>query len=319
MTTLTLASRSPRAVIVDHCGPCRLVWFDPLESVNLAGLGWVSLLRTLQQGAATAAPPARGRLQCPACQSTLKAVRNQTRFGRFPALECAKGHGHLHSQAGLLAERGLVRTVLPLDRRTLAEEGRTLACLQCGAEANGPADTCAHCESPLLVMDLPRLAHALTVQSAAADAGPAPSAVALAWPCRGCGSPLDPGTQTACLACGHGVVVPALVDIAPLLEHVEAQLQPLPPRPRPQRPPRAERSYRDTSLWTAKDLFRDDRAADKPAAWRWIAAAALLLLIWLLTTGAAFAASSVRAGDGSAAARALAAQPIGTDSAGAWH
>jgi Transcription factor zinc-finger len=284
MATLVLASRSPRPVVVDHCARCRLVWFDPLESVNLAGLGWVSLLRTLQQGTAAAPPSAPGRLQCPECRSPLKAVHNQTRFGRFPALECQHGHGHLHSQSGLLAERGLVRPVLPLDRRTLAEEGRSLACLQCGAEATGTGDTCAHCGSPLLVIDLPRLAHALTVQSAAADAGPVPSGVPLAWPCRGCGSPLDPGTQTACPACGHGVVVPALVDVAPLLEHVEAQLQALPPRPAMQRRPRAERSYRNTSLWAAQGLFKNDGAADRPAAWRWIAAAALLGLIWLFTT-----------------------------------
>ena len=35
MAPLTLSSHTGRPVTVDHCGPCRQIWFDDLESVAL--------------------------------------------------------------------------------------------------------------------------------------------------------------------------------------------------------------------------------------------------------------------------------------------
>ena len=40
---------------------------------------------------------------------------------------------------------------------------RELYCLNCGAPLDGSRDACAHCASPLVVVDLTRLAHALTL------------------------------------------------------------------------------------------------------------------------------------------------------------
>ena len=45
MAALVLSSHRHARVTVDHCGGCRLVWFDALESVQLDALGWVRLLR----------------------------------------------------------------------------------------------------------------------------------------------------------------------------------------------------------------------------------------------------------------------------------
>ena len=73
-----LPIRHQRVVEVDHCGGCRLVWFDAFESVSLTGLGWVMLLRLLQDGAGLALPPARPRpMGCPRCAVPLKAVHNR--------------------------------------------------------------------------------------------------------------------------------------------------------------------------------------------------------------------------------------------------
>lgn len=279
MAALALPARLQGVVHVDHCVPCRLVWFDPLESVQLGGLGWVRLLRELQREA-PASTPVAGAQPCPVCAVPLVEVHNRTRFGRFAARECPRGHGHLHAQAGLLAERGLVRALLPPERLALQQEHRRWACLSCGAPVDGSRDDCPHCASPLVVVDLPRLAHALTMKGLD-DPSPVPSGAPLAWPCRGCGAPLDPVTQTACPACGHGVAVPSLLDLTPLLDAAEDALQPPPPRPHRPRPDRPPRGWRDTHLQRLRSGWRDGPHGIDTG---WAGGAALLaaLLLWLL-------------------------------------
>lgn len=288
MAPLDLPARLGQSVHLDHCVPCRLVWFDPLESVKLGGLGWVRLLRELQREApapADAGPPgpaARASPGCPVCSAPLAEVHNRTRFGRFVALECPRGHGHLHAQVGLLAERGLVRTLLPPERQALRQEHRRWNCLSCGAALDGSRDDCAHCASPLVVVDLPRLAHALTMRGLD-DTSPRPEGAPLAWACRGCGAPLDPVTQTACPGCGHAVAAPSLLDITPLLDAAEDALQPPPPRPARPKPPRPPRGWRDTHVQRLRGLWNDERGL---AAGGWgkaaaAAAAVAALLAWL--------------------------------------
>ena len=260
MAHLALQGHGAQPVVVDHCASCRLVWFDALESVNLSGLGWVRLLRELQRGA-TGEPPAPRppTLPCPVCHETLKPVHNATRFGRFPALECPQGHGHLHSESGMLAERGLVRPLLGPERRALAEEKRTLNCLNCGAACDGSSEQCSYCATPLVVIDLPRLATALRQRPGHWSDSPPPAGVPLAWPCRGCGSALDPTRVAACPSCGHAVVAPSLRDVTPLLATIEHELHEGEKAARPYRrkEPRP-RSWRDTGLGMLERFLRPD-------------------------------------------------------------
>lgn len=212
-------------VTVEHCAGCRLVWFDRFESVQLDARGWVRLLRGMHQAAErplteVAAP----RLRCPSCAASLKPVQNQSRYGPFAVLECPRGHGHLHSHSGLLAERGLVRPLGVAERRALAEERHALHCLNCGGLASASDDDCRWCGTPLAVIDLPRLAHSLKPPRQSAQAAPRVLGQHTAWPCRGCGAPLDPGRDTVCSRCGHLVVAHELPDIRPLLDEAEAAL-----------------------------------------------------------------------------------------------
>ncbi|MCW5635599.1 MAG: zf-TFIIB domain-containing protein [Rubrivivax sp.] len=261
MAQVRLHSHTGGRVLVDHCAACRVVWFDTLESVQLSGLGWVELLREFARDEGQ--PPVASRpptLACPLCTRPLKAVHNRTRWGRFPAQECPIGHGHLHSDAGVLAERGLVRPLLPPERGAIAAQRRVLHCLSCGAAAEGDGETCHFCASPLLVVDLPRLAHALRQRGAAGEALPPADGVPLRWPCHGCGHTLDPTRSAACPQCGAGVVAPSLDDLKPLLDTAEHELRAAanhPPKAkrRAQLPPR---TWRDTQLARLWRLFRPD-------------------------------------------------------------
>ncbi|MBL8323686.1 MAG: zf-TFIIB domain-containing protein [Rubrivivax sp.] len=264
MAPLQLRAHTGRQVQVDHCATCRLVWFDTLESVQLAGLGWVELLREMSRdetrpSSSSSVPPRPANPGCPVCGEPLKTVRNLTRWGRFPMQECPAGHGHLHTDAGLLAERGLVRTLLPPEREALRTQRRALHCLSCGARAEGDADACAWCATPLLVVDLPRLGHALRQRGAGGGATPPADGVALRWPCHACGTTLDPTRAPACPQCGAGLLAPAISDLLPLLATAEHELRAAanhPPRPKRTAP--APRSWRDTQLARLWRFFRPD-------------------------------------------------------------
>jgi ribosomal protein L40E len=289
MVHLNLDGHRGRTVVVDHCQPCRLVWFDALESVGLGPMGWVRLLAEMQHGSTRDLPASQdAQLGCPSCRAPLKPVHNRTRFGRFLALECPQRHGHLHSHSGLLAERGLVRPLLPPERAALAEEQRRLDCLNCGAPSDGSAESCRHCGSPLVVVDLERLDHALRYRPLQHGDAPAPAGRHIAWPCRSCGAPLDPSRHAACPQCGHTVVVPSLLDLTPLLKTLEAELQAeakaaaeAAPAPRPRA--RRARSWRDTGVARLLHLARQDaHAGAEEGGWAVIVILVLAALAWLL-------------------------------------
>jgi hypothetical protein len=230
-----------------------------------------------------ALPPRRSTLACPVCQTTLKPVHNATRFGRFAALECPRRHGHLHGHAGMLAERGLVRPLLAVERNALAKEQRVLHCFNCGARSDGQGEHCSYCDSPLLVIDLPRLAHSLLRRPSDDDRSPVPDGVPLAWSCRGCGHALDPSREVACPQCGHAVVAPSLLDISPLLGAIETRLLQAAQAARPyrQRQARPQRTWRDTGLGMLERFWRadtGDRRTDAQAAMLWVVVA--LLIVW---------------------------------------
>jgi hypothetical protein len=225
MQHLELPTHGVRPVVLDHCRPCRLVWFDALESVQLDDLGWVRLLRELQQGdGLPLAQALNPRRACPRCKEPLKVVRNRTRFGVFAALECPRGDGHLHGHSGLLAEKGLVRPLGAAERRALATERHALACLNCGGPAAAADERCSWCGTALVVIDLPRLAHAIRLRTSGMGDSPEGRGQHVAWACHGCGAPLDPGRDTQCPHCEHLVVAQRLPDIEPLLAEAEAEL-----------------------------------------------------------------------------------------------
>jgi hypothetical protein len=303
MTPLVLSSHTGRSVTVDHCGPCRQVWFEQFESVALDARGWIRLLRHLEAGAEQPAAEAVGALPqsglgCPECQAPLRTVSNLSRFGRFTALECPQRHGHLHGQAGVLAERGLVRPLGARERKALLEERHRITCFNCGAPADGQGERCGYCQSPLVVIDLPRLAQSLSARVVDEGLLPAVPGRSLPWRCRSCGHSLDPARHAQCPQCGHLVVSLDLPDIEPLLVAAEAALDdpargraardaPPPAGPNgPSGPHRrvrlAEGAYGPPGLdrrpsEILEGLQRDTRQSD----WGWALELARMLLHWL--------------------------------------
>jgi hypothetical protein len=287
LQALQLEGHYGNLVNIDICGNCHLVWFDEFESVRLSGLGWLQLLRAmLACPRSTASLPAQ--MQCVRCRTPLKAVRNLTRFGRTAALECSHGHGQFQGFSLLLAERGLVRPVNHLDRKALAQERRLLSCLNCGADASAQTDSvCAYCDSPLVMIDLPRLTSALHVRHGQALQVDAPVRQ-LALSCLGCSQPLDPTQDVRCEHCDHSVALPELTAVKPLLDQVEPLLTNQRPR---QARPWGERLRRLRGDFSATNLFRllfhardaaatDERGYSYGDAWQVVSWLIIALAIW---------------------------------------
>ena len=152
------------------------------------------------------------------------------------------------------------------ERQALAGERRTLSCLNCGAACDG-SESCGCCATPLMVIDLPRLAHALRQRPGKWSASPAPDGVPMRWECRACGKPLDPSREVACTACGHAVVAPTLLDITPLLMAVEHELRSaeLAARPYRRKPARA-RHWQETGLGMLLHRFSSTTTTRGPTA-----------------------------------------------------
>lgn len=228
LQVLQLPAHYQRQVAVDACMACRLVWFDEGESMRIVAPGWIALLSWLS-GHGLAPRPWHGQaLGCPHCAQPLQLRHDRTRYGRFVVQGCPSGHGSVQSWAALLARRGLVRAPTAAERAAMHHEPRAWACLNCGAprtdgadeRADDRADDCAHCGTPALLVDLPRLADSLRPQAAER---PTVSAGRLAtWACHACGQTLDPTRQAACGSCGHPVMAPVLADLQPLLHALAA-------------------------------------------------------------------------------------------------
>jgi hypothetical protein len=294
---LKLEGHYGQSVSTDICGNCHLVWFDAFESVRLSGLGWVGLLREMiaTPPAAQNVPP---QLQCVRCKGGLKAVRNLTRFGRTAALECERGHGHYQGFALLLAERGLVRTLNSRDLAALKEENTPPSCLNCGAPVeevpttlSGQTPVCSHCETPLMLFDLPRLTQALLVRHGEALKVDEPRQQ-LAIACRGCGQPLDATHDTSCETCGHVVAMPSMRAVLPLLDKIEPLLKGVQPRQARPWGEKLKRMKGDASAtqmhrWMghARDVFSSDghpAYGNTPRVVNIVAASLLLLLLYFL-------------------------------------
>jgi hypothetical protein len=281
---LILEGHYGQSVSTDICGNCHLVWFDAFESVRLSGLGWVGLLREM--------------MATPRAAQNLKAVRNLTRFGRTAALECEQGHGHYQGFALLLAERGLVRTLTTRDLAALQKDSVQPSCLNCGAPVehvpttlSGDTPLCNHCDTPLMLFDLPRLTQALLVrhgEELKMDAQQQPLAIS----CGGCGQPLDATQDTSCDTCGHVVAIPSLARIKPLLDQIEPILKLALPRQARPWGEKLQRMQGDASAtqWHrvmehAKDFFFSSRSShygDAHTVVNLIVSLAVLVLLYFI-------------------------------------
>jgi hypothetical protein len=158
MTAVTLDGHLGTKVDLDLCAGCQVIWFDHLESPRLSPGATLSLFRTIGERKQTAPPPLIDPLKCPRCDLRLLLTNDRQRNTPFRYRRCAREHGRLITFFDFLREKDFVR---PLSTRQIAElraSVQTVNCSNCGAPIDlSRASACAHCSTPLSMLDLSQI------------------------------------------------------------------------------------------------------------------------------------------------------------------
>ena len=147
---------------IDLCPPCRLIWFDPFESLQLTSAGLLEMFKLIHAHERDPANQVRDLLDCPRCRSQLVLTHDLQRSTRFVYYRCQGNHGRLIAFHQFLREKNFVRTLSAPEVGRLKADVRQVRCSSCGAPINLATDTaCTFCKAPIEVLDADAMQTAL--------------------------------------------------------------------------------------------------------------------------------------------------------------
>ena len=154
MTTLDFERHDSGRVQLDFCFPCQVIWFDTMESQQLAPRGVLEVFAALNEhrvGARNALP---GLLSCPRCDARLSLTHDVQHTTHFTYFRCTFGHGRLTPFFQFLLEKNFVRPITGAELATLKATVKTVQCSNCGAPLDLEHDSaCKYCGSPISILD----------------------------------------------------------------------------------------------------------------------------------------------------------------------
>ena len=170
MTEQTLDGHMGRALAIDICLPCQSFWFDARESLQLSPGGTLALFRLIGEHAGKRSFSNADLAKCPRCKARLRLTQDMQRTTRFSYLRCPNDHGRLTTFFDFLREKDFIRPLTDEQLRELRQNVQTVNCSNCGAPVDVThSAACAHCASPLSMLDLQQAAK-LVAQLRKADA-----------------------------------------------------------------------------------------------------------------------------------------------------
>jgi hypothetical protein len=154
MEAMRLDAHQGRSLNVDVCTQCQLFWFDKWESLQLAPASTLRLMKLIGEQ-----PPKSlsfsGEARCPRCSSVLKSTVDLQRSTRFSYWRCPNDHGRLIRFFEFLREKNFIKQLSPQEIEELRTHIQFLNCSNCGAPIDlGAASACAHCKSPVSMLDM---------------------------------------------------------------------------------------------------------------------------------------------------------------------
>jgi Zn-finger nucleic acid-binding protein len=183
MKSMDFDRRLTGEVSVDLCFPCHVIWFDGLESVQLAPDGVLELFKVIHKHDKGERNPLQQSFGCPHCGTRLRRTEDLSKGGRFRYFRCVKNHGRLTPFFEFLREKQFVRALTPGEIARVRADIREVRCSGCGAPIDLGRDTaCPQCGAPISILDADAVEKAVRMYSTAAArrANPDPNAVAAA-------------------------------------------------------------------------------------------------------------------------------------------
>jgi Zn-finger nucleic acid-binding protein len=154
MEVETFAGHLGGQVELDICYPCNAIWFDRMESVQLAPVSIMRLFRMIHEHRDGARRPLADKLRCIRCASILAQVQDIGRGGRFSYHRCSHGHGRLTTFFQFLREKQFVRDLSAAELNEFRVKVVQVRCSSCGGAIDLARDTaCPYCRSPISVLD----------------------------------------------------------------------------------------------------------------------------------------------------------------------
>lgn len=142
------------ALAIDLCFRCHLLWFDFMESPQLAAGAVIDLLKLIRRHAQEQRQVLRERLNCPHCGSPLVRTDDLVKSGHIRYYRCAQDGGRLTPFLQFLIEKQFVRAVTSREISRLRLSIGQARCSGCGAPIDlARQDRCEHCHAAITVLD----------------------------------------------------------------------------------------------------------------------------------------------------------------------
>jgi len=168
-TALTLAGHYGTAVTIDLCTACQAFWFDARESLQLTPASTLQLFTRIGKESTRRKVPIGKVLRCPRCSSRLLKTHDRQRDTPFEYWRCPGGHGRFTTFFNFLREKSFVKTMSAAQLETLRQHVQTVNCSNCGAAIDlARGSSCAHCGSPVSMLDLQQASALITQLQGAA-------------------------------------------------------------------------------------------------------------------------------------------------------
>ncbi len=172
---------SSGTVDVDICYACRAIWFDHMESAQLAPGGTIELFKKIHQHRDDGYHALPTRMPCPRCRVPLKLTNDIVKSGRVSYYRCGANHGRLTTFFHFLREKKFVRNLTPQELNSIKATLAEVRCSGCGGPVDITRDAaCGYCRAPLSVLDAQAVEKALAELAARQAHGTDPAQVAAA-------------------------------------------------------------------------------------------------------------------------------------------
>ncbi len=147
-----------RQVAIDLCSGCNGLWFDDMESHQLAPGATLSLFRQMAEAVETSRRPLASRKPCPRCREPLTRALDKQRGTPFEDFRCPRGHGRYMTFVSFLRAKSFVRDLTPGEVNELRRHVRIIKCTNCSATVDITSHSaCAYCRAPLAMLDADQL------------------------------------------------------------------------------------------------------------------------------------------------------------------
>lgn len=155
MTEHALGGHMGTSVTIDVCLLCQAFWFDGRESLQLTPAATLRLFRIIGDEAAARRHPLPAITACPRCTLRLRPVEDMQRSTRFRYWRCPSQHGRFITFFDFLREKNFIKPLSAQQLADLRAHVQTVNCSNCGAPIDvTETSACAHCRSPLSMLDL---------------------------------------------------------------------------------------------------------------------------------------------------------------------